>query len=136
MKILYPLRSTSVDTLSDNEKKESKTAGEEIICAILYLEKSDKARFYDLNKRVEMTTLWRRQNTQRLLLWYIIYYWTTNLIITLIGNPNPKVLETNWCSLNLGTPGMVKMKQKRKSKNLKGTLTPSAGMVVVEKATM
>ena len=33
--------------------KEVNTAGEEMLCAILYLENSDEARFYDLNKRVE-----------------------------------------------------------------------------------
>ena len=33
--------------------KEVNTAGEEMLCAILYLENSDEARFSDLNKRVE-----------------------------------------------------------------------------------
>ena len=40
-------------TLLDDEKKESETAGEEIIYAILYLENSDKAIFADLKKRVD-----------------------------------------------------------------------------------
>ena len=39
--------------LSDNDNKEAETAGEEMIWSILYLENSDKARFSDLNKRVE-----------------------------------------------------------------------------------
>ena len=39
--------------LSDNDNEEAETAGEEMIWYILYLENSDKARFSDLNKRVE-----------------------------------------------------------------------------------
>ena len=52
MDILFPLNTTGFDSLQENEKKEAETAGEEITCAILHLESSDKARFYDLKKRV------------------------------------------------------------------------------------
>ena len=53
MKILFPLHNTGFDSLQEDEKKEAENTGEEMICKILYLEKSDKARFADLKKRVE-----------------------------------------------------------------------------------
>ena len=53
MKILFPLHTNGFDALKDDDKKEVETAGEEMICEILYLENSDKSRFSDLKKRVE-----------------------------------------------------------------------------------
>ena len=53
MKILLPLHNTGFDSLQEYNKKESENTGEEMLCAILYLEKSDKDRFDDLKKRVE-----------------------------------------------------------------------------------
>ena len=42
MKIIYPIHSTGFYTLLDYDKKEVETAGKEILCAVLYLENSDK----------------------------------------------------------------------------------------------
>ena len=53
MKILLPLQNTGFDSLKEDEKKEAEKVGEEILCAFLYLENSDKARFTNLKKRVE-----------------------------------------------------------------------------------
>ena len=53
MKICFPLHNTGFDSIQENEKKEAEKAGEEMLCAILYLENSDKARFSDLKKRIE-----------------------------------------------------------------------------------
>ena len=53
MKIIFLLHNTVFDSLQENYKKEAEKAGEEMICAILYLDNSDKARFADLKKRVE-----------------------------------------------------------------------------------
>ena len=53
MKIRFPLHNTGFDSLQEDEKKEAEKAGEEMLCAILYLENSDKARFADLKKRIE-----------------------------------------------------------------------------------
>ena len=53
MKILFPLHNNGFDSLQEDEKKETEKSGDEIICAILYLENSDKARFAELKKRVE-----------------------------------------------------------------------------------
>ena len=54
MKIRFPFHNTGFDSLQEDEKKEAgKKAGEEMLCAILYLENSDKARFADLKKRIE-----------------------------------------------------------------------------------
>ena len=53
MKIFFPLYNTEFDSLQEDEKKEAENAREEILCAILYLENSDKARFANLKKRVE-----------------------------------------------------------------------------------
>ena len=53
MKIFFPLHNTGSDYLQDYETKESEKAGGEMLCAILYLDNSDKARFTDLKKRVE-----------------------------------------------------------------------------------
>ena len=53
MKILFPLQNTGFDYLQEDEKKEAEKSGEEMLCAILYLEKSDKDRFPDLKKRVK-----------------------------------------------------------------------------------
>ena len=52
-KILYPVYATSFDALQDFEKKEAETEGEEMRYTILYLENSDKSRFYDLKKHVK-----------------------------------------------------------------------------------
>ena len=53
MKILFPLKNTGFDSLQEDKKKEALKSVKEILCTILYLENSDKARFSDLNKRVE-----------------------------------------------------------------------------------
>ena len=53
MKIRFPLHSTGFDSLQEEEKNEAEKAGEEMLCEILYLENSDKARFADLKKRIE-----------------------------------------------------------------------------------
>ena len=53
MKILFPLHNTGFDSLQEDDNKEAEKAGEEMLCAILYLENSDKARFVDLKKRVK-----------------------------------------------------------------------------------
>ena len=53
MKIRFPLHNTGFDYLQEDEKKEAEKAVEEILCAILYLENLDKARFADLKKRIK-----------------------------------------------------------------------------------
>ena len=53
MKILFSLHTTGFGLLQKNEKEEVETSGEEMLCAILYLEDSDKVRFTELKKRVE-----------------------------------------------------------------------------------
>ena len=52
MNIIFPLHNTGFDYLQEDDKKETENSGEEMVCAILYLESSDKARFYDIKKRV------------------------------------------------------------------------------------
>ena len=53
MKIIFPLYAAIFYTLQDDDKKEAETAGEEILCAILYLENLEKSIFSDLKKLVE-----------------------------------------------------------------------------------
>ena len=53
MNIRFPLHNTGFDSLQEEEKKEAEKIGEEVLCKILYLENSDKARFADLKKRIE-----------------------------------------------------------------------------------
>ena len=53
MKIHFPLHNTGFDSLQEDDKKEAEKAGEEMLCAILYLENSYKARFAGLKKRIE-----------------------------------------------------------------------------------
>ena len=53
MKIRFPLHNTGFNSLKEYEKKESENSGVEMLCAILYLENSDKARFSDLKKRIK-----------------------------------------------------------------------------------
>ena len=53
MKILYPIHATVYDTLPNSDKKEAEREGEKIIYTIIYLQNSDKARFYDLKNRAE-----------------------------------------------------------------------------------
>ena len=53
MKIHLPFHNTGFDSIQEDKKKEAEKAGEEMLCAILYLENSDKARFADLKKRIE-----------------------------------------------------------------------------------
>ena len=52
MNILFPLHNTGFDSLQEYENKEAHKAGEEILCAILYLDNSDKSIFDELKKRV------------------------------------------------------------------------------------
>ena len=53
MKILFPFHNNGFDSLQEYEKKEAEKTGEEMLCAILYLDNLDKARFAYLKKRVE-----------------------------------------------------------------------------------
>ena len=53
MNIRLPFHYAGFDYIQEDENKETEKAGEEIICAILYLEKPEKSRFADLKKRVE-----------------------------------------------------------------------------------
>ena len=53
MKIRFPFHNTGFDSLQEDENKEAENSGEEILCKILYLENSDKARFAGLKKRIE-----------------------------------------------------------------------------------
>ena len=53
MKILLPLHTNVFYSLQENDKKEAETAGEEILCEIIFIENSYKARFSDLKKRIE-----------------------------------------------------------------------------------
>ena len=53
MKIRFPLYNTGFDSPQEDEKKEIEKAGEDMLCAMIYLENSDKARFADLKKRIE-----------------------------------------------------------------------------------
>ena len=50
MKIRFPLYNAWYDSLQEDEKKEAENAWEEILCAVLYLENSDKARCAGLKK--------------------------------------------------------------------------------------
>ena len=53
MKIIFPLNNTVFDSLQEDERKEAEKSGEKMLCAILYLENSDKSSFADLKKCVE-----------------------------------------------------------------------------------
>ena len=52
MEIIFPLQNTGFDYIQNGKKKESEKAGEETLCAILYIENSNKSIFSDLKKRV------------------------------------------------------------------------------------
>ena len=53
MKILFPFHTIGFDLLQENYRKEAETELEEMLCAILYIENSDKSRSSGLRKRVE-----------------------------------------------------------------------------------
>ena len=53
MKIIFPLHTTGFDLIQENEKKEADKEGEKRLCAILYLENPDKARYSYIKKHVE-----------------------------------------------------------------------------------
>ena len=53
MKILFPLKNPIFYSLQEDENKEAENSGEEMLCAILYLENPEKASFSDLKKRVK-----------------------------------------------------------------------------------
>ena len=52
MEILFPLHNTGFDSLQEDYNKEAEKTGEEILCAILYMDNSEIARFSVLKKRV------------------------------------------------------------------------------------
>ena len=53
IKIIFALHTTWFYLLQENGNNEVETAGEEMLCSIIYLENSDKARFPDQKKCVE-----------------------------------------------------------------------------------
>ena len=53
VKIFFPFKNTGFDYLQEDKENEAENTGEKMICAILYLENSDKAKFSDLKKRVK-----------------------------------------------------------------------------------
>ena len=53
MKILFLLQNTEFDSLKEDDKKELEKSGKKMLCAILYLDTSEKSRFSDLKKCVE-----------------------------------------------------------------------------------
>ena len=79
MKICYLLYVTGFDTMSENDKKESETSGKEMMCTILYLENSDKARFGDLRKHIENGYLSNKEEYPR----------TINAVQSLLLNYQP-----------------------------------------------
>ena len=55
MKIIFTFHRSGFDSIQENENKEAEMPGEEMLCTILYLENSDKARFADLKSVLKMT---------------------------------------------------------------------------------
>ena len=53
MQIIYPLHATGFETLLDDDNKEVEKSGEEMICTILYLKNTYKAKSSNINKRVK-----------------------------------------------------------------------------------
>ena len=53
MKLVHPLHVTGFYALQYDGKKEAYIPGEEMLCSILYLKNSDKARLAELKKRVK-----------------------------------------------------------------------------------
>ena len=53
MNIILPLHNTGFESIQEDENNEVEKAGEEMLCTIIYLENSEKARFADLKKRVK-----------------------------------------------------------------------------------
>ena len=54
-KIRFPWHNTGFDSLQEDENKGAEKAREEMLCAILYLENSDKSRFANLKNVSKMT---------------------------------------------------------------------------------
>ena len=80
MKIIFPLHTAGFDLLQENDNKESEMAGEEILCAILYLENSDKSRFADLEKPVETDYVLNKAEYPR----------TENAVCWLVNSPSTR----------------------------------------------
>ena len=55
MKIISPFHNTGFDSLQEYKKKNSGKAGNEMLCAILYMENSDKASIANLKSVFKMT---------------------------------------------------------------------------------
>ena len=53
MNIIFPLHNKGFGSIQEDEKNKTEKSGEEMLCAILYLENLDKSRFDGLKKRVE-----------------------------------------------------------------------------------
>ena len=53
MNIRFQFKNNGFDYLQEDDKKEAEKAGEEMLCVILYMENSDKARFSDLKKCIK-----------------------------------------------------------------------------------
>ena len=74
MKILYPLHVTGFYTLTNDYKKDMDILGEDILCTIIYLENSYKARFSYLNNIIGNDYVLKSRNIQGLLLRYRAYF--------------------------------------------------------------
>ena len=67
IKVHYQLHTNAFDALLYDENKEAEKTGEEMICAILYLEKFDKSRFSDLKKRVKNDSVLNKEKYMKTL---------------------------------------------------------------------
>ena len=67
IKVHYQLHTNAFDALLYDENKEAEKTGEEMICAILYLEKFDKSRFSDLKKRVKNDSVQNKEKYMKTL---------------------------------------------------------------------
>ena len=112
MNILFLLHTSGFDLLQENEKKEAEIAREEILCAILYLESLDKARFDELKKHVDDYFVLNKVEYTRtvtavksILLNYQPNYNSNEII-------NPKGSETSSCLHNTVKLGKTRATEK------------------------
>ena len=127
---------TEFDVLAVNYKKKVDTSGEEILCAILYFENSDKNRFAELkehakNNYASKNTKYIRAVTsvQSQLLNYQHNY-DSNRKSQYQGVRNLLMFDQN------GKTGNGKHKKKRINEKSEEILTTSHAMIVEEKTTM
>ena len=117
IKIIFSLNNNGFDSLQKDEKKGTEKEGEEMLCAILYLENSYKAGFDNLKKRVENDYVLNKAEHPRTVIaaHILILNYQTNYNSN--RNSQSNGVSNHLMFENAGKLGTMKATEKRRSRD-------------------